>query len=89
MDFTEPEHKNGTVYLNPATCKKLVLMFIRDSKYGMLMIDRGCYLPGVPGFQFNKKGEFMFTIEELKAQFNMDRWVKQSEYLRFCDTKGW
>ena len=36
MGFAEPETINGTVYRNPSTGEKAVLMYIRDDKYGIL-----------------------------------------------------
>ena len=57
---------------------EFVLVFLGDDKmgYGMLHISRhiddslSC-----PGFQQNKEGEFSFTEEELKEQWDSDKWV--------------
>ena len=79
--------RNGTIYINPGTCRAFALMYIKGGMYSILYIESGCYRPTVPGFQFNKNGEFMFTVEELKTQFNMDNWIRQAEHLEIIEDK--
>ncbi len=81
----EPEIENGAIYLNPATCRTLALVYICKDKYGILYIEDGIRGRKVPGFQFSREGEFMFTVEELKVQFNMDKWLLQEKQLKIVE----
>jgi hypothetical protein len=82
---SEPKILNGTVYVDPHTCKKLVLMHIDKGKYAMLYVHQGAVITFVPSFQFDVNGEFMFTMDELKAFYHFDDWVKLDQCINIVN----
>ena len=73
---------NGGVY-RLDDFRIMTLLYIGRDKFAMMSIGRSRQKgSSAPMFQFDKHGEFMFTLDELREHFGADRWVRLDGRLR-------